>query len=54
MRFGAIGNLYRYKEIAAFRNARAVSNLMRALKRLNSLRFTKDFGNITFEFKRAA
>jgi hypothetical protein len=54
MRFGVTENLYGPEELAAFRKARPVANLSRAVTRLDIVSFGRDFASITLEFERAS
>jgi hypothetical protein len=44
-------NLYGYKEIAEFREARSSANFVRTVTQLETARFDKDFASITLEFE---
>lgn len=52
MRFGAGENLYGTDEIEAFRKARPAAGLARVVKRMEVVKFERDFGSITLEFER--
>ena len=53
MRFGVSENLYGIKEINAYRKGRSPANLARTVRRLDIVRFGRDFGSVTLEFERA-